>query len=276
MRLPKLYTSRYLAIDVLTGGEVVPVRCSEAPPIIPLPYRLETAWRLLPKPDTFGDSPRLSHAYWRALDRTGLEEIVRELSGISSRHGGKPLVLCDYSDVEKGHGSPRIMFAVWWSYWTGQEVTELTADGREVHHAELPMQVQVEPPQPRSTDHRWRASVARPWPWSDADFAEWVAARYWQAARSKTNPHEYSLRRWGDDRAFELAVLFIREHGYQSKYSGRVYTQFDARPYFYWSMGAPLSSTSLINRKRLPGSEVGEGVGEQTASPRLFDTKEDA
>lgn len=78
------------------------------------------------------------------------------------------------------------------------------------------------------------------------------------------------------DLAFELAVLFIREYGYQSKYSGRVYTQYDAGHYFYWSMGAPLSSTSLINRKRLPGSEAIEDVGDQATEPGLFDTKEDA
>jgi len=267
--LPNLHTARYFAEDVLTSGEVQPVRCSEEPPIIPLLYQLETAWSLLPALDSFGDSPKLSHSYWRALDRTGLGKIAGELSEIAVRHGGKPLVLCDYSDVEKGHGSPRLMFARWWEFQTGQEVTELTADGREVHHSELPAQVQVEVPQPRTEDPRWRESTVRTtWPWSHADFAEWVTSRYWQAARSKQNPHEYSLRQWDDDLPFELAVLYIREHGYQHKFGSRWYTQYDLDGRFYWSMGAPLSSSSLINRKWLGQDEEGF---EAPAEPNLFD-----
>ena len=35
---PRLFTARYLAEDVLTGGEVVPVRVSMHPPLISLPY----------------------------------------------------------------------------------------------------------------------------------------------------------------------------------------------------------------------------------------------
>lgn len=41
MRLLELHTARYLAMDVLTSGEVVPVRCSEAPPSSHSP----TDWR---------------------------------------------------------------------------------------------------------------------------------------------------------------------------------------------------------------------------------------
>ena len=49
VKSPRLFTARYMAEGVLTGGEIVPVRVSMHPPLIPLPYDLEdTAWSLVP------------------------------------------------------------------------------------------------------------------------------------------------------------------------------------------------------------------------------------
>ena len=39
--LPRLFTARYFAQDVLSSGEVVPVRISYEAPIIPFDYPLE-------------------------------------------------------------------------------------------------------------------------------------------------------------------------------------------------------------------------------------------
>lgn len=47
------------------------------------------------------------------------------------------------------------------------------------------------------------------------------------------------------------AVQFIRAHGYQNLFERRWYTQLDIGEHTYWTMGAPVEETILINRKRL-------------------------
>ncbi len=65
------------------------------------------------------------------------------------------------------------------------------------------------------------------------------------------NPHEYTLRkRWADQADFDFAVQAIRDLGYRAKFKGRYYTQLDVNDHYYWTMGAPLPSTILINRKK--------------------------
>ncbi len=280
MNLPELYTSRYFAERILGSGPVVPVRISMDPPIIPLGYELkEIAETLLVEPAMLGEWDHLSTHYWLKLDRLGVEEIAGELAGISARHNGLPLALCDYEDLTKGHRSPRVAFAVWWEENTGHEVLELTDKGERLHHTQLHKQSRYRPPKPPQEDHRWREDVIRQWPLSHQEVEKWVEGRYWQNARTTRNPHSYTLARWGDRRMFELIVLHIREFGYQQMFGGVEYTQYDAAGYFMWTMNADLPSTLLINRKRLPSSEpdedVGDQVADQAAEPGLFDTKED-
>jgi SAM-dependent methyltransferase len=64
------------------------------------------------------------------------------------------------------------------------------------------------------------------------------------------NPHEYTLRRkWQEDNDFITVARYIREHGYRAYYWGKPYMQLDVNEHFYWTMGAPISETILINRK---------------------------
>jgi len=63
------------------------------------------------------------------------------------------------------------------------------------------------------------------------------------------NPHEYTLRKqWGNGDDFDEAVQLIRDYGYAVKFQGRKYVQFNVLGHFYWSMGAPIPATILINR----------------------------
>lgn len=65
------------------------------------------------------------------------------------------------------------------------------------------------------------------------------------------NPHWYTLLKdWGNPDAFYNAVEYIREHGYQEKFGWRYYTYFDLNEYKYWTMGAPVEDTILINKAR--------------------------
>ena len=66
------------------------------------------------------------------------------------------------------------------------------------------------------------------------------------------NPHEYTLRKlWTSDADFVHTVEYIRAYGYRASYQGRPYVQLNVNDRFYWTMGAPIKDTILINRKVL-------------------------
>ena len=82
---------------------------------------------------------------------------------------------------------------------------------------------------------------------------EYVRSVPWVFAKTMVEtPHEYTLRRASPDREaeFEAAVMFIREHGYKAKFGRTTYTYFDIDGWQYWTMGAPVASTILINRAK--------------------------
>lgn len=273
MRLPKVVTSRYFATELLTSGKVVPVRGSMFEPVVPLDYELEKAPSILPVagPDTLGEWHPLRAAYWRQLDRTGLETIAAELREISDRHGGKPLAVLDYEDLEKGHRSPRVAFGRWWTEKTGMQAPEATDDGRLLYHHDLHKQVRG---RPKVADEPLPEPLGLSWPLSNEDLGRWVASVPWKFARTMPeNPHEYCQRRDVDDREFELVVLHIREHGYQQWFAGYEYTALDVGGHFLWTMGDSLPTTLLINRKPItekPGNpEAKEGEKSEAAAGEL-------
>ena len=68
------------------------------------------------------------------------------------------------------------------------------------------------------------------------------------------NPHYYTLlRKWSTPEDFFFCVKFIRKHGFIEIFppgkNGKPYTIFQANGFKYWSMGAPVLETILINRK---------------------------
>jgi hypothetical protein len=275
LRMPELFTSRYFAEDVLSSGEVVPVRISYEAPIVPLSYPLEeTADTLVPGFAMLGEWDHLCQTYRHKLDTLGVEKIGEELSAISVRHDGRPLALLDYEDLTRGLRNHRILFSAWWEEQTGKAVHELTNDGEELHYSRLPRQVQPKLPKPKEDDRRYRASPPLTWPLTHQEVEEWLAGRYWQQARSRSNPHSYTLRRWNDDKAFELIVLHVREHGYEAVFAGALYTQYDCGDHFYWTMGHSLPTTVVLNRKPLPDSKAEEDKGSQAAELELFDEEE--
>lgn len=54
-------------------------------------------------------------------------------------------------------------------------------------------------------------------------------------------------------------VELIRERGEPRLFRGRTYIELDVDDHFYWTMGAPVSETTLVNRKVLerPSDETG-------------------
>lgn len=62
-------------------------------------------------------------------------------------------------------------------------------------------------------------------------------------------PHEYIVRdRCSDLETFVKLVKHIRKYGYQQFFYKKEMTYFKIGNMKYWSMGAPVSETTIINR----------------------------
>lgn len=107
--------------------------------------------------------------------------------------------------------------------------------------------------------HSEAAAEWGPREWRDFEtFAHAMQRAPWRFAKTMPHmPHHYTLRehwlpqeQWSDDDLFAWCVQYIRSHGYRYKFGGRWYLQMDVNEHYYWSMGAPIPETILINRKR--------------------------
>ena len=61
-------------------------------------------------------------------------------------------------------------------------------------------------------------------------------------------PHEYIVRDRVDAALFVRLVEHIRAHGYEGRFYSRPITYFDEDGMVYWTMGAALDETTVINR----------------------------
>src|SRR4051794_26384086 len=80
-----------------------------------------------------------------------------------------------------------------------------------------------------------------------------LLASEWTFAKTMPQwPHWYTLRKhWSQPVDFEAVVQYIRDHGYQEKFYTRTMTRLNVVDYKYWSMGAALNDTILINRAKV-------------------------
>lgn len=65
------------------------------------------------------------------------------------------------------------------------------------------------------------------------------------------SPHWYTLRKQSPQAEFERAVMDIRMHRGRRRYKGAWYICYEIDGGRYWTMGAPLSATILINRAQI-------------------------
>lgn len=63
-------------------------------------------------------------------------------------------------------------------------------------------------------------------------------------------PHEYIVRKQVDETLFIETILHIRTYGYQGYFYQLPITYFEDNGRVYWTMGAPLGETIIINRCR--------------------------
>lgn len=106
------------------------------------------------------------------------------------------------------------------------------------------------------------------------DVARALLSSDWIFAKTMPEiPHWYTLRkRWAADLPpFEDVVQFIRDYGYREKFGRNWFTRLDINGLKYWSMGAPLPITILINRAVIetlqPYDRVAESYDALWASP---------
>lgn len=85
---------------------------------------------------------------------------------------------------------------------------------------------------------------------TEQEIMDFIEENEWIFAKSMPkNPHEYCLKeKCGDPAAFEKFVMHIRENGYEQRFFRMKFIYFDVGRYQYWTMGAPLDQTILINR----------------------------
>lgn len=83
------------------------------------------------------------------------------------------------------------------------------------------------------------------------DLSAFIASSHWTFAKTMPQwPHEYLVRDRVDEQLFVRLVCHIRANGYQGKFYRKNITYYDADGMVYWTMGAPLKETIIINRCR--------------------------
>jgi hypothetical protein len=78
------------------------------------------------------------------------------------------------------------------------------------------------------------------------DSTPWVFAKTYAA----TWPHEYIVRERVDENLFLRLVTHIRTYGYEGRFYHQTITYFDEDDLVYWTMGAPIADTIIVNRCR--------------------------
>jgi len=67
-------------------------------------------------------------------------------------------------------------------------------------------------------------------------------------------PHEYIARKNVDKELFAKIVIHIRENGYVGKFYTKDIIYFEDDGLIYWTMGNPISETTIINRAKKENS----------------------
>jgi hypothetical protein len=81
------------------------------------------------------------------------------------------------------------------------------------------------------------------------DLRKFIDSTQWTFAKTMPEwPHEYIIRERADDNLFVRLVLHIREHGYEGKFYQKSITYYESDGLVYWTMGAPVEETIIINR----------------------------
>jgi hypothetical protein len=111
-------------------------------------------------------------------------------------------------------------------------------------------------PWPKQEAYTEEQNAARPLTIEEA--REFIGQVQWTFAKTMPwAPHEYIVRRNVENDKFVGLVKLIREQGERRKWGLYRNTYLDIDEWSYWTMGAPIPVTIIINRAR-----TGEPMGE--------------
>jgi hypothetical protein len=78
-----------------------------------------------------------------------------------------------------------------------------------------------------------------------------IEEHQWTFAKTMQEwPHEYIVRDRVDERLFEELVRYIRAYGHEGHFYAKVLTYYEEGGHVYWTMGAPIEETTIVNRCR--------------------------
>lgn len=86
---------------------------------------------------------------------------------------------------------------------------------------------------------------------TEEDIRGYISSVKWQFAKSMPEiPHEYTVKDWDPHKmeTFNDFVRYIRKYGEDGSFYGRKFTYLVLDEFKYWTMGDPISETTLINR----------------------------
>ena len=98
--------------------------------------------------------------------------------------------------------------------------------------------------------HREIRMSSTPHVFSD-DLRHFVGVEQWKFASMLPDwPHEYLVRERVDRRLFERVVKHIHSYGYEGRFYEREIRYYEEEGLVYWTIGAPVEQTVIINRCR--------------------------
>jgi len=87
------------------------------------------------------------------------------------------------------------------------------------------------------------------------ELVHFIENEKWTYAKTMPKwPHEYIVKDRVDKNKFLELVKFIRENGYLGHFYKKEITYFDFLEHTYWTMGAPIEETTIINRALIENS----------------------
>lgn len=108
---------------------------------------------------------------------------------------------------------------------------------------------------------------------SEKQLRAFIARSRWVYAKTMPeHPHEYVTRKasaqLGLEEMFERFVMHIRAHGYRERFGRATYTRLNLDEWKYWTMGAPLAITIILNRAQIDGgSDLIQALRDQPQLP---------
>ena len=81
------------------------------------------------------------------------------------------------------------------------------------------------------------------------ELRNFICREKWTYAKTMPKwPHEYIVREQVDEDLFIQLVEHIRANGYQGNFYKKKIIYYDEEGFAYWTMGAPIDETVIINR----------------------------